>query len=405
MTALLAVDDALLRLLAVAVPLDAETVPLAEAGGRVLAEDLIARRTQPPFAASAMDGYAVAHADLVPDATMLRVSGEAAAGHPFAGTVEAGACVRIFTGAPLPPGTDTVIIQENAERHDDGSLTLTGRPQRGAHVRPAGLDFHAGKTLLPAGRRLDAGALSLAAAANHTRLCVHRQPVVGILATGDELLPPGTEPIGPGQIIASNSVGVAEIVRRHGARTVDLGIAGDNRADLEAALQTAREERCDVLVALGGASVGDHDLVRPVFEQAGMMLDFWQIAMRPGKPLMAGRLGAMHVIGLPGNPVSSLICAHVFVAPLVDALQATSTPALTLQVPLARAIGANGNRTHYMRAITTRQAGEMQVDVFDDQDSSIISHFANADCLVIRPPEDPPRAAGDPVTVRMLASM
>lgn len=396
----LSVSEALTRILDGAEPVGTQTVPLDQASGRILAEDLIARRTQPPFAASAMDGYAVRAIDTA--GRNLRVVGSVAAGSVFDGSVGPGQVVRIFTGAPLPPGTDSIIMQEDVERIDATTIAIARPVDRGTFVRPAGLDFHKGDPLLARGRRLDGGALSLAAAGNHAALDVFRRPLVGILATGDELVPPGGE-AGPGQIIASNGYGVAAIAREAGAQIIDLGIAPDTIGALQEKLDAALAAHCDLLIVLGGASVGDHDLVRPAFIERGMTLDFWTIAMRPGKPMMFGALGKLRVLGLPGNPVSSLVCGHVFAAPLIAALAGRAHRHRTLRARLGAPLPANGPRRHYMRAHLTRsETGELTVTAFDNQDSSILRHFANADCLIVRAPHASALAAGAPVDAIVL---
>ena len=401
--ALLPVADALQRLLGSISPLPAERVALEDASGRYLAGDVTALRTQPPFPASAMDGYAVRLADIAEAGTVLTVTGQAAAGHPFDGSVGPGEAVRIFTGAPVPPGADTILIQENAEADTDaGIITVTQAETASRFVRPAGLDFSQGDAIAEAGRRLDGATLSLCAAANHCTLDVSRRPRVAVLATGDELLPPGSEP-GPGQIIASNSYGVAAIAAECGAEVHDLGIALDTRDSLEACLEAARTLEADVLVTLGGASVGDHDLVQDVFRDAGMALDFWKIAMRPGKPLMAGRLGAMTVLGLPGNPVSSLVCAHLFLAPLLAALQGGRHAADLIRARLAAPLKENDERQDYLRARWSREAdGTYAVEAMARQDSSMLRLLADANGLIVRPPHAPAAAAGDMVDVLVL---
>ncbi|MDP2121381.1 MAG: molybdopterin molybdotransferase MoeA, partial [Hoeflea sp.] len=308
--ALMPVEEALERILSGAAPRGApEMLALADCFDRVLARDLAALRTHPPFAASAMDGYAVRAAEAV-EGAVLAVQGESAAGHGFDGALEPGSAIRIFTGAPVPQGADTIIIQEMTERLDDGSVRINEAAVLGRHIRKAGVDFETGQVGLEAGRLLDAGAITFAAAMNHSELPVARRPRVAVLATGDELRLPG-QSLGPGQIIASNTFGVAALARGAGGRVIDLGIAADRMEALDAALDSAIAQDADVLVTIGGASVGDHDLVQKAMMARGMALDFWKIAMRPGKPLMSGRLGAMQVIGLPGNPASSLVCAHL----------------------------------------------------------------------------------------------
>ena len=396
---LISVDEALARLLAGVEPVGAEPVPLAAANGRVLAADLAATRTQPPFAASAMDGYAVRAEDISALPASLRVIGEAPAGHGYAGTLQPGEALRIFTGAPVPQGADTILIQENATRDGDTIAVLETAP-RGRFVRPAGLDFTQGEVLLRAGERVGFRELALAAAMNHAVLPVRRRPKVAILATGDELVEPGTEP-GPDQIIASNHAGVAALVADCGGESLQLGIAPDNRQAIAAAIAAARTARADILVTLGGASVGDHDLVQEVLGDAGMDLAFWRIAMRPGKPLMAGRIGDMRVLGLPGNPVSSLVCSLLFLRPLIEALLGREVTARDRDhLPLAVDIGGNDRREDYLRA-TIRRADDGSETVLpsDRQDSSMLATLARADALVVRPPHAGPLAAGARVPV------
>jgi molybdopterin molybdotransferase len=396
--ALTPVPQAQARLLAEVEALAAETVALEDADGRVLAEDLVARRTQPPFDASAMDGYAVRAGDLGAGAR-LSVIGTSAAGHGFAGTVGPRQAVRIFTGAPVPDGADTILIQENASR--DGDVLVAAGPEpKGRFVRPAGLDFRAGDVVLSAGRRLGMREIGLAAATNNATVPVRRRPVVAILATGDELVAPGS-PVGPDQIVASNGLALAALVRSAGGRAVDLGIAPDDLAVLRARIRAGIEAGADVVCLLGGASVGDHDLTRPALEAEGLALDFWKIAMRPGKPLMFGRIGGLRAIGLPGNPVSSLVCGLLFVAPLVRCL-AGESEVLPAQEParLGHALPANDQRQDYLRASLSRDdSGELVASPFPVQDSSMMSVIARADALVIRPPHAPAAAAGDTVSI------
>jgi len=396
------VADALGRLLADATALETETVALHEASGRVLATDIAALRTQPPFTASAMDGYAVRADDIAETPATLKVIGAVAAGDVFSGRVEPGETVRIFTGAPLPEGADAILIQEDAETVGDGEVRAMEPAPAGRYLRPAGLDFSEGDRLLEEGCVLDAGHLSLAAAGNHAFLPVIRRPVVGVLATGDELVAPGSE-TGPGQIVASNGYGVAAIARDAGAEVIDLGIARDTAESLEAKLNAATAARCDVLITLGGASVGDHDLVRPTFTGRGMTLDFYKIAMRPGKPMMFGRLGAMRVLGLPGNPVSSLVCTHLFVVPLVEQLAGRPESGRRTTARLGAPIGKTGPREHYMRSsLTHGNDGVLVATAFDNQDSSIIRIYAAADALIVRAPDAPPAETGDEVEIVML---
>ncbi|MCB1421005.1 MAG: molybdopterin molybdotransferase MoeA [Nitratireductor sp.] len=387
-------------------PVEVEPVALAQANGRVLAEDLAARRTQPPFPASAMDGYAVRHEDLSESETELKVIGEAAAGHPFAGEVVAGTAVRIFTGAPVPRSGDTIIIQENTSR--DGDTVLVQKPAgKGKFVRPAGLDFKQGETLLKAGTVIDAQSLSLAASMNHAELPVWKKPVIGVLATGDELVLPGNE-LAEGQILASNTFGVAAIARDAGGEVLDLGIAKDTLDDLTTRIGSAFDKGADLIVTTGGASVGDHDLVKPAMEHFGFTFSFVKIAMRPGKPVMFGKavIGGKErrFLGLAGNPVSSLVSSHIFMRPLVRLLgghDAKTVEPVTgeLEIPLPE----NDEREDYMRA-TARRDGDSKLLVtpFTKQDSSMLATLSKADCLVIRPIHAPAADAGDSVPVILL---
>jgi molybdopterin molybdotransferase len=395
---LLSVDAALGRLLADAKPLDKETVPIGEAGGRVLAEPLAALRTQPPFDASAMDGYAVRAEDIAALPARLSVTGAAPAGRRYHGIVGRGQAVRIFTGAPVPAGADAILLQEDARIVGDSVIEALESVARGRHIRRAGLDFTEGEMLLPAGRILDPAALSLAAAANHAKVPVVRRPLVAIIATGDELLPPGSRP-GPDQIIASNGYGVAAVARGAGADIVDLGIVPDDRGLIAKALHRALDARADILVTLGGASVGEHDLVRQVLTGEGMTLDFWKIAMRPGKPLMFGRIGNTRALGLPGNPVSSMVCGHLFLAPIVARLGGGAHRPDIRDARLAGPMAANDRRRDYVRAVAEEAPGGLLAKPFGTQDSSMLKTLAAANCLVIREPLAPPAAAGDPCKV------
>lgn len=376
-----------------------EMLPLARCASRVLAADVAALRTQPPFANSAMDGYAARADDLQPGKE-LRVIGEAAAGRGFAGSVAPGEAVRIFTGAPLPDGTDAILIQENAEGVDGPVIRVTKAASKGQFVRAAGLDFGNGEVLLTAGRRLDSAALGLAAAMGHPKLSVRRKPVVAILATGDELVLPG-EPVGPDQIVASNSYALAALIEQAGGTALDLGIARDNHPDLAARIEAAKAANADVLVTLGGASVGAHDLVQAALKAQGMDLGFWKIAMRPGKPMMMGRLGPMVALGLPGNPVSSIVCGHLFVTPLIEALLGMAEPDRDRGEPaiLAVDLPANDERQDYLRSTFVTEADERRVKPFPKQDSSMLANLARAEVLVIRPIFAEPAKAGDPCRI------
>jgi molybdopterin molybdotransferase len=396
--ALLAVEEALRRVLdSVPGPLAAEEVRLADAAGRSLAEDLAARRTQPPFAASAMDGYALRAADAASPGAVLRVAGASIAGARFAGRLAPGEAVRIFTGAPLPDDADAILIQEDAEQHGD-AVTVREPPQAGRFIRPAGLDFQGGQVLLRAGQRLDARLVALAGAMGYGRLPVRRRPRVAILATGDELVPPGERP-GPDQIIASTPYALAALVARAGGEPLDLGIARDTLGDLHRAVRAAREAPVDLLVTLGGASVGEHDLVQSALTEAGMALGFWRVALRPGKPLMHGRLGPMLLLGLPGNPVSSVVCAILFVVPAIRALLgdpgAGDDPAENAL--LGTALPANDGRQDYLRAtLLPSPEGPPVATPWPRQDSSMLAVLAASDALVVRPPDAPAAAAGSP---------
>lgn len=395
---LLPVTDALNRILATAErPLEAQSVALPDALDRRLAADLAARRTQPPCAVSAMDGYALRAADIASVPARLKVVGVSAAGRGYAGSVGPGEAVRIFTGAPMPNGADTILIQEDAKA-EDGFVTALASEPLGRYVRRAGLDFAAGDVLLRAGRRMGPAELALAAAMNHATLSVVRRPRVAILATGDELVPPGAEP-GPDQIVASNNFAVGAYARKAGAQVIDLGIAADDFGALEAAIRRAHELEADVLVTLGGASVGDHDLVQTALTREGMELGFWRIAMRPGKPFMHGRIGDMRILGLPGNPVSAIVCAALFLVPLVRALSGDSSAGADVTRPaiLGADLPGNDQRQDYLRAtLTGLEEGKPVVTAFTRQDSSMLGILARAHALIVRPPHAPAAKAGDP---------
>ncbi len=401
--ALTAVEDALAQALADVVPVAVETVPLDRADGRVLASDLRALRTQPPFDAAAMDGWALRSADAVAPGARLRVVGESAAGHGFAGDVGPGEAIRIFTGAPMPRGADTVVMQEATRR--DGDVVEIGEVvPAGRHVRAAGIDFHAGDVGLPAGLRLGYTHVGLIASMNHAEVPVYRRPRVAFLATGDELVRPGA-PIGPDQIVCSNGYALAALIAAAGGEAIDLGIAPDDLDATRAAVRAGFATEVDVVVTLGGASIGDHDHVHAALAAEGVDFDFWKIAMRPGKPLMFGRRGATRVIGLPGNPAASLVCAVLFVAPLIRALAGQSEPLPRVhRLPLSRGVPANDLRQDYLRArLVVGDDGRLLADPLDSQDSSLLSRFARAEALIVRPPFAPAAEAGDAVDVVRLA--
>ncbi len=393
---MLPVAEARTRILAAFDPLPAETVPVGDALGRVLAEDLLARVTQPPAAMSAMDGYAVRAHDAGAVPARLRLVGEVPAGEAFPRALGAGEAVRIFTGAPLPDGADAIVIQENTERDGDTVVVHTAA-QAGDWVRPAGLDFREGEPGLPAGRRLTARDIGLAAAMNRPWLNVHRRPRVAVLATGDEIVLPG-EPLGPNQIVSSNSMGLCAFVSACGGEPVHLGVAPDTRAGLTERIAAAKG--CDLLVTAGGASVGAHDLVHRVLEERGAELDFWKIAMRPGKPLMFGRLGATPVLGLPGNPVAGLVCATLFLRPAIDVMQGGEGTVPRMRAVLGAPLPANGERESYLRASIDRTGPHgPEVTAFEKQDSSVLSRLARADALIRRPIRAEPAPAGTAVEI------
>lgn len=399
--ALLPVDEALFRLLDGVAPTGEEMLPLHDSAGRVLAGDIVALRTQPPFDASAMDGYAVRAADTQTPGARLRVIGEAPAGRQFTGMVGSGEAVRIFTGAPMPDGADTVLIQENTRRTDTETVEVLEPVAPTKNVRRRGLDFREGDVLLRAGRRLDPAALSLAASANHPRVPVTKKPLVAVIATGDELLPPGSEP-GPDQIIASNVYGVAAAAREAGAEVIDLGIAPDRKEAIMALVDEAIAKKADVIVTIGGASVGDHDFIHDVLTAQGVELAFWKVAMRPGKPLMFGRKGSTRVLGLPGNPVASLICSQLFLKPLVAKLSGADQVQDIRDAFLGAAMSANDTRQDYVRATIRRENGRLVATPFNVQDSSMLGLLAQADALVIRAPFAAAAEAGSPCRVLML---
>ena len=381
---MISVEDALTRCLDLVKPLPPETVPLAQAAGRWMRAPATARRDQPPFPASAMDGYAVLGDPGAGDS--LDVIGEAGAGHAFDGTVGAGQAVRIFTGAPVPKGATRVVIQEDVSRDGD-RITVTTAPDGSTNIRPLGQDFRAGDSLSP--RRLRPNDLALLAAMNIPAVQTSRRPVVALIATGDELVMPGEDP-SPDQIIASNSFALKALIEAEGGQARLLPIARDSEAELATVLGLA--EDADLVVTIGGASVGDHDLVG---KTAGLEHSFWKIAMRPGKPLMAGRLNGIPMLGLPGNPVSAVVCGHLFLLPMVRAMLGDPAPAPQLRrARLAVDLPANGPRAHYMRSRLTLGDGLPDITPFDRQDSALLSILGQADALLIRPIEDGPVNAG-----------
>ena len=397
---MLSVEEAAARVVAGLALTDTQEIPLEDAAGRVLAQDLAATLTQPPFNASAMDGYAVRAEDIASIPCDLQVIGEAAAGHPFAGAIQTSETVRIFTGAPVPEGADTIVIQEVTEI-SGSTVTILEGANMGAFVRPRGFDFSEGDALILAGQRLGARELTLAATMNQARVRVRRKPVVAILATGDELVPLGERP-GEGQIVSSIPFGLAAMVERAGANARRLGIAKDTKDSLAEHLAKARD--ADILVTIGGASVGDHDLVQGALKDKGMDLDFWKIAMRPGKPLMFGTLESQRVLGVPGNPVSALVCARIFLVPMIERmLGLEASRSAEMQVVLAAPLPENGPRQHYMRAILDNdENGRALATPVRSQDSSLLSPLAEAGCLLIRAPHAPSADKGAKIPALLL---
>ena len=394
---MLSVDQARQRILEALHPLGGETVALGLGLGRVLAEDVTARLTQPPVAMSAMDGYAVRAADVAQVPASLTVIGEAPAGGAFAGTVGAGQAVRIFTGGPVPRGADAVVIQEDTDRQG-ATVVVKEAAALKQNIRDAGIDFTTGQVVLKRGQMLSVRAIALAAAANHAWLTVGRRPRVAILATGDELVKPG-EPLGPNQIISSNGPGLSAFVRACGGEPVDLGIAPDDPQALRAI--AARATGVDLFVTIGGASVGDHDLIQSVLGEIGLKVDFWKIAMKPGKPLMFGAFNGIPMVGLPGNPVSALVCAILYLRPAILALQGAADTAIPIaRAKLAQALKANNFREDFLRATLSQGShGEAIVSPLAVQDSSMLLALTRADCLLRRPPDAPAVAAGEWVPI------
>ena len=392
---MLSVNEARARILSAFSPLQAEQVGLTESLGRVLATDVRSRRTQPPVAVSAMDGYAVRFEDVANPPATLDVVGYAPAGGQHDGTLTSGQCVRIFTGGPVPAGADAIVIQEDTEADGD-KVTIKVSVPEGHYIRPAGLDFLEDEVGLVAGQIMTARDVGFAGAMNVPWLMAHRKPRIAILATGDEIAMPG-DPLGPNQIVSSNSLTLAAFVKARGGEPILLGIAPDDRDALKAMAAGARG--ADLLVTTGGASVGDHDLVQSVLGELGFELDFWRIAMRPGKPLIFGNIGDTPVLGLPGNPVSTVVCAIIFMLPAIEAMLGVTAvrqprPTARLKTPL----GQNDRREDYLRATLEHDDnGGLLAVPFGKQDSSMLSRMAKADCLIIRAPHAPAAAAGDVV--------
>jgi molybdopterin molybdotransferase len=392
------VAEALARVTSGIEPLEAERVALDQAARRVLAEDLAATLTQPPFDASAMDGYAVRAIDVGALPAKLKLVGASVAGAGFRGRVGQGEAVRIFTGAPVPKGADTIVIQEDTVEVS-GVVTVKGAGGPGRHIRPRGQDFTQGEILLTAGTRLGPRELTLAAAMNQAELPVRRKPKVAVLATGDEVVPPGSK-LGPDQIVSSVPCGLAALIERIGGEAMSLGIAKDDERSIVTLAQAG--SAADVLLTVGGASVGERDLVTSALKSQGLEVDFWKIAMRPGRPMLFGRIGHQRVLGVPGNPVSALICAQVFLKPMLERMlglrEETRPQAYAV---LGEGLEANGEREHYMRAVSEwREDGTRIVRALPSQDSSLMAALAKADCLIVRAPDAP--ALGQGAQVRIL---
>jgi molybdopterin molybdotransferase len=390
------VEEALSKIVTGVKPTAIELVKLSDAHGRVLARDLRARRDQPPFPASAMDGYAVRADDLADLPVRLTLKGISAAGHGFASTVQRGEAVRILTGAPVPKGADAIVVQENTEI-DARQVIILSAPRQGQHIRARGLDFRRGDVLLRAGKRLNARDLGIAAATNVAALPVRRRPRVAVFATGDELVRPGAVP-GPSQIISSNTAAIAALVEQFGGVAQDLGIVRDS---LAATLRTMERARgFDIVLSTGGASVGDHDFVYQAFQKAGVRLGFWKVAMRPGKPLVFGTRGRQRILGLPGNPVSALVCARLFLKPLLDACLGLAAEDPLIPARLGTPLKQNDSRQDYVRAKLARTSdGVLVATPYEVQDSSMQRTLAEAGAFIVRKPHAPALAAGAVVDV------
>ena len=397
--ALMPVADARTRILDGVKPLSAETLALEKACGRVLAQDIKAKRDQPPFAGSAMDGYAVQHADLTTLPSTLTIVGTSAAGHSFKGVVKQGQAVRILTGAPLPKGADTIVIQENTEV-EGSSLQVIEPTPKGKNIRRAALDFAKGDMLVEAGTKLSPRDVGLLAAGNAPSVKVYRRPRVVLFTTGDELVLPGQKPRAD-QIVSSNSHAISAMVQQFGAEVVNLGIVKDNLKATIAAVKKGLG--ADVLLTTGGASVGDHDYVQEAFKAAGVKIGFWRIALRPGKPFMYGRKGKTHVMGLPGNPVSALVTARIFLKPLLDRMMGLPDSNIETTAILEGALRENDQRQDYLRAtLKIAPDGRRTVSPFSAQDSSMQRTLQLSQAFIVRPAHAPPASSGDSVSVLLL---
>lgn len=390
---MISVEKAFERIVTSAKPLSTERIAVAETSGRVLAAPLAARRSQPGADLSAMDGYAVKSTDLTGEMTEFRVIGESAAGSPFVGELKSGEAIRIFTGAVVPAGADQVVIQENVERRD-GSIFTREANEPAKNIRAMGIDFYEKQVVLDAGTFMTPKSIGLAASAGHSHLMVHRAPKVAILSTGDELVSPDKASFAPHETVNSTAPQLMALLNDAGADCSYIGQAGDSLKSLREAIKKAAS--ADILITLGGASVGDKDLMQQALSAEGMTLDFWKVAMRPGKPLIHGQIGDMRVLGLPGNPVSAFVCALLFARPLVDQLMGRPAPLpMGVPLPLAADMPANGPRQHYVRARLIGVPGERALDPAVDQDSSLLTVLAQSDGLIIRAPDAPAAKAGD----------
>lgn len=400
--ALLPVSVALQRILETATTLNAETVDLLHAHGRTLASPVISKVDNPPFDSSAMDGYAVRADDIASVPATLNIVGESGAGHPFDGSLGKGEAIRIFTGGHVPNDADAIVIQENTTA-SGSTVTVLKTAKRGANIRSKGQDFSKDERIIEPGRLLTARDVLISASCGYGEVSVIRKPVVAILSTGDELVTPG-KPLGPGQISGSNAYGLASVIEMVGGEARFLGIAHDSLASLEEFILAAGD--ADVLVTSGGASVGDHDLVRPALENAGAKLDFYKIAMRPGKPLFFGSRNVggklQHCLGLPGNPVSAMICARVFLVPLIGRLLGSETPFQAIEAALTDPVPPNGPREHYMRGLLDVSTSPARVTTFTNQDSGLVKSLQQANCLVVIPADAPALPAGTGVKVLRL---
>ncbi|MFW7266697.1 gephyrin-like molybdotransferase Glp [Gluconacetobacter sp. Hr-1-5] len=399
---MLSVAEAQARILADLVPTGPELVPLADSWGRIAAADITARLDNPPADVSSMDGYAVRAADCAPGA-VLSLVGESPAGHPFPGRVGPGETVRIYTGSLVPDGADAILIQENAHEAD-GAVAVNTPPDSGQFIRRRGQDFAQGQVVVPAGRALTARDIGLAAAANHAWVAVRRRPVVVILSTGDEIALPG-EPIAPGGIANSNTPMLAALVRACGGVPVMLPSARDTASDIARLAQGI--ETADLLLTAGGASVGRYDLVQQGLERIGLAVDFWKIAMRPGKPLMHGRIGRVPVLGLPGNPVAALVCGLIFALPAIRTLAGHAEPRLPEDLAiLGGDLPENDRRADYLRATLSRAPdGNLIATAFNRQDSAMLHILARSEALIMRPPHAPPARAGAPCRIIRLDTL